>query len=100
MTSYPCDPNSVGDIMFELLKAMPGNPIPLRQQITPELLHRFIEQYPRAGLQQLCEQVMLESGVSPTITSMSRLLRQQGLTCKARRQLVFNTNNSLLRKAA
>lgn len=100
MTSYSCDPNSVDDIVFELLKDMLGNPIPLCQQITPELLYRFIEQYPRASLQQLCEQVMLELRVSLSITSMSRLLRQQGLTCKARRQLVFSTNNSLLRKAA
>jgi transposase len=80
MTSYSQDRND--DIFFELLKAMPGNPIPLRQQIRPELLHRLIEQHPSATLQQLCELVKLKSGVSLSITSMSRLLRQQGLTCK------------------
>ena len=79
--------NAADDTFFELLKAMPKSPNPLHQQLTPELLHRLIRQHSGDTLQQLCEQVKLESGVSLSITSMSRLLRRNGLTCKARRQL-------------
>jgi hypothetical protein len=102
MTNYRYGRNSVDDdldVFFELLKAMPENPIPLHQQITRELLYRLIEQHPGATLQQLCELVKLEFGVSLSITSMSRLLRQQGLTCRARQQLAFNTEPTLLSQA-
>jgi len=96
---YSEDRNSVDDVSFELLKGMPENQIPLRQWLKPEQLHRLIEQYPRASLKQLCEQVRLELGVSLSITSMSRLLREQDLSYEARQQLAINAKLSPLSKA-
>lgn len=93
---YGHDRNSVNDIFFELLKSMPESHPPLRQQLRPEFLQHIVEQYPKATLTELCRLIQHEHGIVLSITSMSQLLRQQGLTCKVRRHLAVNPALSLL----
>jgi hypothetical protein len=96
---YSCDRNSVDDIFFELLKSMPET-TPLSQRLTPMTLHRLVNQYPRATLKDLAYLVQDECGITPSITSMSRLLRRVGLTALARRKLAYATGDSALEIAA
>lgn len=99
MTSYSHDRNSVDEILFELLKAMPETS-PLSQKLTPMTLYRLVNQHPRATLKDLAYLVQDECGVLPSITSMSRLLRHVGLTATARRKLTCGTDASILEIAA
>lgn len=100
MTSYSEDRNPVDDILFELLKDMPEVLPPLREQLSSELLRDVVRQHPKATLIELCQMVEHEHGIELSTTSMSRLLREQGLTCKARRQLAVSAKPYILSKAA
>ena len=64
---------------------MPENPIPLRKQLTAELLHRLMEQHPKATLKELGQQLQREPGISISTTSMCHALLKPGLTYKLRR---------------
>jgi hypothetical protein len=99
MVTYSHDRNTVEGVPFEFLKPMPQM-IPLRQRLTPDVLRQIIEQHPKATLVELCERARQEYRVALSFTSMSRLLRQVGFTCGARRKLAASTDNSLLSLAA
>jgi hypothetical protein len=91
--------NSVDNLCFELLKSMPETS-PLSQRLTPMTLQRLVNKHPRATLKDLAYLVQDECGITPSITSMSRLLRRVGLTATARRKLTCGTDASILEIAA
>ena len=92
---YSHDRNSVDDIFFELLKSMPETST-LNQRLTPTTLHRLVNQHPKATLKDLTHLVQAECGITPSSTSLSRLLRRVGLTAIARRKLAYATRDSAI----
>jgi transposase len=62
---------------------------PLRQQLSPKLLRDLVKQHPSATLTELCQAIQQRDGIVLSTTSMSRMLRNQGLTCRVRRHLLM-----------
>jgi transposase len=86
MASYSHDRNSVDDLTFELLKAMPKN-LPLHQQLGEDFLRLLVEQQPNATLQQYCQTVQQQRGICLSQQTMCKLLARIGLSGHERRQV-------------
>lgn len=52
-----------------------------------DIIPHSFAQHPGATLEQLCEYVRREQNITASTTGMSRLLRKQGLACRAGRRL-------------
>jgi hypothetical protein len=85
VTSYSEDRNSVDDILFELLKSMPEN-LPLLQQIGEDFLRQMVERQPNATLQQYCQMIQQQRGISVSPQTMYKLLVRIGVHGQVRRQ--------------
>src|SRR2546430_3739907 len=69
--------------------ALPISPVPLHEILRHSLLQRLVIQQPSATLQQLCQVVQAQQGVSLSTTSMCRELkrseeRRVGKECRSR----------------
>ena len=80
-------PNTVNGLTFELIRSVPQWLPTLREQLDDFFIRSLIQRYPGLTLQELCEQVKDERGVTLHKTSMDRLLLRLGLTYKVRKQL-------------
>jgi len=84
---YGRAPNAVHEVTFELIRSVPQRPPTLRDQLDDFFVRSLVKRHPGLTLQELCEQVRQEKGVTLAKTSMDKILLRLGLTHKARRQL-------------
>jgi hypothetical protein len=96
---YPNAHNSVSNVSFQFLKAMPETPPPLHLQLDSEYLAHLVQQHPTATLRELCDIVLRERGLTISPQTLCKLLIRAGLSRQARRQLSANPNH-LAKRAA
>lgn len=80
-------PNTVGDVTFELIRSVSQKPLTWREQLDDFFIRSLVQRYPGFTLEELCEQVRRERGVTLRKASMDRLLLRLGLTHKVRQRL-------------
>jgi site-specific DNA recombinase len=92
---YSHAPNTVGDVTFELIRSVPQKPLTLRQQLDDFFIRSLVQRYPGFTLQELCERVKEERGVTLRRASMDKLMLRLGLTHKVRQQLCAGRDRTL-----
>jgi Recombinase zinc beta ribbon domain len=80
--------NTVYGVTFELVRSVPQRPPTLREQLDDFFIRSLVNRYPGFTLQELCEQVKQERGVTLHNTSMDKILLRLGLTHRVRQQLI------------
>ena len=75
MTGYRRGHNSVEEVPFQVSQNLPQQPLPLKEQINPDYLRELIARDPRCTLQQLCDWVREEQGITMSKTAMCRLVK-------------------------
>ena len=91
---YRSDRNSVDELTFELLKAMPEN-LPLFQQLGEDFLRLLVEQQPNATLQQYCQTIQQQRGISISPQTVCKLLARIGMPGRVRHQLATALSKAL-----
>jgi hypothetical protein len=71
--------NSVTEVSFQVSHNLPEQPLHLKQQINADYLRRLIARDPRCTLQQLCDWMREEQGITMSKTAMCRLVKDYNL---------------------
>jgi|GEM_PF-4739595 len=87
MDGYRRAPNSVHEVTFELIRSLPQKPPTLREQLDDFFIRSLVKRYPGRTLQELCQLVKQEKGVTLAKTSMDKILLRLGLPYRTRQRL-------------
>ena len=94
MTGYSHARNSVDDLFFELLKDMPEN-LPLHLRLGEGFLRQMVRQHPTVTLQQYCQMIEQQRGITISLQTMCKLLVRIGMPGHIRRQVATAPSETL-----